>query len=146
MPVAHINVLKGHSRAQLRQVIVDVSETVARILMAPKERLEVWVTEIDPELWGICGVPANEVLAEQPMHEVEMPFIRMVIMEGRTREQHHALMQEVTAAVANALGSVRERIRFQLTEVTPEGWAIGGVPASVLRAGEIEARRALAGA
>ena len=141
MPVAHINVLQGHSRAVLRQLVVEVSETVARVLNAPKERLEVWVTEIDPDLWGVCGVPASEVLAEKPRESVEMPFIRMVIMEGRPLEMRHALIKEVTETVAKVLGTDQPRIRLQLTEIPPDGWGIGGVPASVARAAEIEARR-----
>lgn len=145
MPVAHINVLQGHPRAVLRRLVGEVSETVARVLQAPKERLEVWVTEIDPELWGICGVPASDVLAEQPRESVEMPFIRMVIMEGRPLEMRHALIKEVTEVVANVLGTQKQRIRLQLTEIPPDGWGIGGVPASVSRAAEIAARQQAAG-
>lgn len=141
MPVAHINVLQGHSRSQLRQLIVEVSATVARILEAPKDRLEIWVTEIDPELWGVCGVPASEALEDSPLGQIEMPFIRMVIMEGRTQEQRFALISEVTEVVARVLGTEQERIRFQLTQIQPDGWGIGGVPASIRRAAEIEARR-----
>jgi 4-oxalocrotonate tautomerase family enzyme len=141
MPVAHINVLRGHSRSQLRQLIVEASDTVARILEAPKDRLEIWITEIDPELWGVCGVPASEALQEGPLGQIEMPFIRMVIMEGRTQEQRFALMAELTEVVARTLGTDKERIRFQLTQIQPDGWGIGGVPASIRRAAEIEARR-----
>ena len=50
MPVAHINVLQGHSKETLKKVIHDVSMAMADILSAPKDRLEVWVTEIDPDL------------------------------------------------------------------------------------------------
>lgn len=141
MPVAHINVLQGHSRSQLRQLIVEVSDVVARILEAPKDRLEVWISEIDPDLWGVCGVPASEVLADSPLGQVEMPFIRMVIMEGRTEAQRFALIAEVTEVVARVLGTDKERIRFQLTQIQPDGWGIGGVPATIRRAAEIEARR-----
>lgn len=140
MPVAHINVLKGHSRPQLRKAIVDVSAVLMRVLEAPADRLEVWVTEIDPELWGISGVPAKEVLEGNPMKEVEMPFIQMVIMRGRSKEQHHALIEGVTAAVANALEMGPQKIRLHIAETEPDLWGIGGVPASVRRAAEIQAR------
>ena len=140
MPVAHINVLKGHTRQQLRQVLADVSSVVMKVLQAPADRLEIWITEIDPELWGVCGVPAEDVLKESPMKDVEMPFIQMVILEGRTKEQHHALIAQVTEAVGNALGADKQRIRIHISETKPDLWGSGGVPASVRRAAEIQAR------
>lgn len=142
MPVAHIRVLQGHSRDQLRSLVRDVSEAVVRVLQAPRDRLEVWVTEIDPDLWGVCGVPASEVLQSTPLAQAEMPFIQMVLMEGRSKEQHHALIAEVTAAVAKVLGTDRHRIRAHISETRPDLWGIGGVPAAVLRAAEIQARAA----
>lgn len=146
MPVAHIRVLKGHTGDQLRRLVIDVSETVARVLQAPKDRLEVWVTEIDPALWGVCGEPASEVLKRQPMEETEMPFIQMVLLSGRTKEQYHTLIAEVTAAVANVLGTRKERIRLHIAETFGDNWGIGGVPASILRGAEIRAREEAAAA
>lgn len=142
MPVAHIRVLQGHSRDQLRSLVREVSETVARILQAPKDRLEVWITEIDPDLWGVCGEPASEVLQSTPLAQAEMPFIQMVLMEGRSKEQHHALIEDVTAVVAKVLGTDQCRIRLHISETKPDLWGIGGVPAAVLRAKEIQARTA----
>ena len=93
MPAAQINLLQGHPRDRLRQLIADVSDAMARILDAPKERLEVWVTEVDPELWGICGEPAREVLQRQPREQVEMPFVQMVdaARAGKVRDAKTAL-------------------------------------------------------
>lgn len=145
MPAAHINILKGHERSQLRRLIVEVSDTLARILGAPRDRLEVWITEIDPELWGVSGVPAAEVLSHTPLPEAEMPFIQMVLLEGRPREQHHALIAEITEVVARVLGTRRERIRMHIAESRTDCWGIGGVPASVARAEEIRARAAQGG-
>ena len=127
MPVAHINVLTGHPRPVLQQLIAEVSDAFASIIGAPKERLEVWVTEIDPELWG---------------GEVEMPFLEMVLLEGRPKEQHHALIAEITAVIERVLGTAPGRVRIHIAEVSPDSWGIGGVPAAVARAAEIEARAA----
>lgn len=142
MPVAHIRVLQGHSRDQLRALVREVSDTVARVIQAPKDRLEVWVTEIDPDLWGICGEPASDVLKTTPMEKAEMPFIQMVLMEGRSKDQHHALIKEVTEVVARILGTEKSRIRLHIAETKPDLWGIGGVPAAVARAAEIQARAA----
>ena len=140
MPVAQINVLKGHSKAQLRALLVDVSEAVARVLNAPKDRLEIWINEVDPDLWGICGVPASEALQDSTMAQIEMPFVQMALMEGRPLEQYHQVIAEVTEAVANATGATKSRIRVHIDSVKPDLWGIGGVPAAIVRAREIAER------
>ena len=91
----------------LQQVIADISQAMADILGAPKERLEVWVTEIDPELWGISGEPASAVLERAPLGQVEMPFVQMALLAGRPKEQHHALIAAITAIIERVLGTER---------------------------------------
>lgn len=144
MPVCNVIVLKGHPQATLKQLVVECSDTLARIIGAPKDRLEVWVTEVEPALWGLSGQPADEVLQTASRAEVEMPFIRLVLLQGRPVEQHHQLIIEMTAIVARVLGANAERVRLQIDEVHPDRWGIGGVPASVRRAAEIAARAAAA--
>jgi 4-oxalocrotonate tautomerase family enzyme len=146
MPVAHINLLKGHPRPALRKLIGEVSNAMAEILSAPKDRLEVWITEIDPELWGIAGEPASDVLAREPRSKVEMPFVQMVLMEGRPIEQHHRIIAEISAIIARELDVDKARIRVHIASAKPDFWGIGGVPASIGRAAELAAReRLLAG-
>jgi 4-oxalocrotonate tautomerase family enzyme len=140
MPVANIHVLAGHPRSSLKSWVREVSTAIAEILNAPMDRLEVWVTEVDPDLWGICGVPASEVLQEQPRRNSEMPFIKIVLLEGRSTEQHHRLIAELTEITARILDVDRERIRMQIDQVPPDRWGIGGTPASIRRAAEIAAR------
>jgi 4-oxalocrotonate tautomerase family enzyme len=140
MPVAHIHLLKGHSRATLRTIIADVTEAMSEILKAPKERFMVWITEVDPELWGIQGRPASESLAERDRAAVEIPFVQMVLMEGRPLSQYHAVIDEVSAVIACALKSDKSRVRVHLVQAQPDYWGIGGVPYSVLRADEMAAR------
>lgn len=140
MPVAHIHLFKGHSRTALRTMIFDVTDAMSRILKAPKERFMVWITEIDPELWGVEGRPASEALAERDRAAVEMPFVHMVLMEGRPLSQYHAVIDEVSAAIARALRSDKSRVRVHLVQAQPDYWGIGGVPYSVLRADEMAAR------
>lgn len=140
MPVCNVIVLKGHPQAVLKRLVVECSSILHTVLDAPKDRLEVWVTEIDPALWGLSGVPADEVLAHASRPDVEMPFIRMVLMQGRTTEQYHRLIREITCTVANVLAMKPDRIRAQIDEVSPDRWGIGGVPAAAKRAAEIAAR------
>jgi 4-oxalocrotonate tautomerase family enzyme len=76
-----------------------------------------------------------------PRAQVEMPFIQMVLLAGRPIAQHHALIATITDTVARVLGSQRDRIRIHIAEADPDKWGIGGVPASIRRAAEIEARK-----
>jgi len=140
MPVAHINLLTGHSRAALRQVIVEVSEAMSRILQAPKDRLFVWISEHERHLWGLGGVPAEEALAHGSLADLEMPFVQMVLMEGRPKEQAHAMIETISEILARVLGCDKQKIRIHIAGADPDRWGIGGVPASVLRAAEIAAR------
>jgi len=105
------------------------------------DRLEVWVTEIDPDLWGICGAPASDVLAHTPRREAEMPLIKMILMEGRTVEQLHRVIAELTSITARLMDVDAERIRVHIEHAHPDRWGIGGVPASIRRAAELAARR-----
>jgi len=141
MPACNVIVLKGHPLATLKRLVVECSNTLAGVLDAPKNRLEVWVTEVEPALWGLSGVPADEVLDGSNRADVEMPFIRMVLLQGRAVEQHHRLIREITASVARVLEMKPDRIRMQIDEVHPDRWGIGGTPASEARAAEIKARQ-----
>jgi 4-oxalocrotonate tautomerase family enzyme len=140
MPAAHVHVLAGHPRPQLRQLIAEISAVMARLLDAPADRLEVWVTEVDPELWGVAGEPAADVLERLPREQVEMPFVQMVLLAGRPREQHHALIADVTEIIERVLGTAPGRTRVHIAEAQPDSWGIGGQPAAVVRAAEIAAR------
>ena len=140
MPVAHINLLKGHSPEALRQIIVEVSDAMSRILAAPKDRLIVWISEAEPALWGIGGIPASEALASGTHQELEIPFVQMVLMEGRPKEQLHSLMEAITEIVSRCTGTSRDRIRIHIASAHPDNWSIGGVPASISRAKELAER------
>lgn len=141
MPVANLHVLAGHPRESLKNWIRETSRAMSEILAAPMDRLEVWVTEIDPDLWGISGDPASEVLAYTPRHDAEMPLIKMILMEGRTVEQLHRVIADLTAITARLMDVDAERIRVHIEHAHPDRWGIGGVPASIRRAAELAARQ-----
>ena len=75
-----------------------------------------------------------------------MPLVRIDIMEGRPPEMIRELHERVAALVAEVLDTPIERVRTYITQFPPQAWGIGGVPADVSRAAEVEARRAAAAA
>jgi 4-oxalocrotonate tautomerase len=62
-----------------------------------------------------------------------MPFVQITMVSGRTAEQKHALIAEVSAAVASALETPVERVRVAIYEVSQDEWGIGGVPYATAR-------------
>ena len=142
MPVANIHVLAGHSRPLLKQLLREASAAFAKAIDAPADRLQVWITEVDPELYAIAGEPADEVLQKQPRAQTEIPLIRMALMEGRPVATLHRVMADLSEVTARVLGGDPQRVRVQIDQVHPDRWAIGGVAASISRAGELAQRAA----
>ncbi|MBI5901549.1 MAG: tautomerase family protein [Rhodocyclales bacterium] len=142
MPVANIHVLAGHPRSVLKQLLREFSAVFAREINAPADRLQVWITEVDPELCVIAGEPADEVLKRQGRADTEVPFIRMALMEGRSVETLHKLMHALSDVTARHLGGDPKRVRVQIDHVHPDRWSIGGVAASIIRADELANRAA----
>ena len=142
MPVANIHVLAGRPRPVLQQLLREVARTYADVLDAPIARVQVWITEVDPELAAIGGVPANELLATQDRAAVEIPFARLVMMESRPIEQVHRAIDELTDVIASVLGGDPSRVRVEAQSIDADRWGIGGIPATVSRRAELEARAA----
>ena len=55
-----------------------------------------------------------------------MPTIRVELMEGRTLDQKKALVQALTHAVVDTLGSKPESVDVLLFDVKRHDWATGG--------------------
>jgi len=57
MPLVRIDLVRGRDKAMLMRLVEEVSQVVARTLDTPVDRVRVLVSEVDPDLWGIGGVP-----------------------------------------------------------------------------------------
>lgn len=145
MPVANIHVLAGHPRPVLQQLLREAARTYAAILESPIDRVQVWITEVDPGLYAIAGEPADEALSTGDRGALEIPLVRLAMMEGRPLAQVQRAIAELTEVTARVLGGDPARVRVEVQHISPERWGIGGVPASVLRRDEIEARKAAGG-
>ncbi|MFM1966154.1 MAG: hypothetical protein RL134_1879 [Actinomycetota bacterium] len=66
-----------------------------------------------------------------------MPLIQVTMVEGRTLEQKHALIRNLSTAMADTLEVPLERIRVAIYEITADEWGIGGEPFSVARPGGV---------
>lgn len=66
-----------------------------------------------------------------------MPLIQVTMVEGRTIAQKHALIRNLSQAMAESLDVPLERIRVALYEISADEWGIGGQPFSVARPGGV---------
>ncbi len=67
MPFVRIDLVRGRDRAMLVRLIEEVSRVVADTLDTPLERVRVMVNEVEPDLWGIGGVPYSIARAAPPV-------------------------------------------------------------------------------
>jgi 4-oxalocrotonate tautomerase len=63
-----------------------------------------------------------------------MPFITVQIIEGRSVEQKHALIKEISEAAIRVLDADPDNVRIVINEVTADDWGVGAVPVAVSRA------------
>ena len=61
-----------------------------------------------------------------------MPFVHILMIEGRPEEVKRALIEKVTDAVVDAGCGPPEGIRVVIQEVPSTQWGIGGKPAKDL--------------
>lgn len=57
-----------------------------------------------------------------------MPLAQLYIGKGRDYEQKKKLIEKVTQAIVDSLGSQKENVWIVLNEVPRSEWGIGGVP------------------
>lgn len=63
-----------------------------------------------------------------------MPFITVQLIEGRSVEQKHALIKEISEAAIRVLDADPDDVGIVINEVTADDWGVGGVPVAVSRA------------
>ena len=63
-----------------------------------------------------------------------MPFITVQLIEGRSVEQKHALIKEISEAAIRVLDADPDIVLIVINEVTADDWGVGGVPVAVSRA------------
>lgn len=65
MPLVRIDILEGRPPEVIEELHARVASLVAEIIGSPLDRIRTYVTEIPAENWGIGGVPAARVRADE---------------------------------------------------------------------------------
>jgi 4-oxalocrotonate tautomerase family enzyme len=61
VPLIRVEMLEGRTPEQKRALIRELTETTARVLDTPKERIRVVLYEVPKTHWGIAGTPVSEI-------------------------------------------------------------------------------------
>ncbi|WP_085318273.1 tautomerase family protein [Derxia lacustris] len=135
MPLIQFHLVEGeYSDAQLSTLLERGSAVYAEVLDSPVDRIRAFVTLHRPALWAVGGK------ADAAAHR--SPYFSAVMMAERPPEQRRRALAAMTDLVVEVLAVERDRVRGSINLVQAQDWGIGGVPASVIRAAEVEARRA----
>ena len=130
MPILEVHLVAGeHAASQVTELLTRMSARYAEVLESPLERVRAYVTLHRPEHWATGGVAG-----------VEAPYFTAMVLEGRPVEQRRRLLGAFTDILVDTLGVDRRAVRGRIIPVSPDDWAIGGVPASSVRSAEIAAR------
>ena len=117
------------------ELLRRTAELFAEITESPIDRIRTQVHELPADSFAVGGISIAESGAQAP-------FITLDLLEGRPIEQHRALIERMSALVADLVGVQLDRVRLRINVVPTTSWGIAGVPASELRTVEIERRRA----
>ena len=136
MPIVTFHLVEGESSAEQDELLlVRASQLYANILSAPMERVRAFISSYAPRRCVIAGIPASRGAASAP-------YFEFLVLEGRPPEQRDRLLAGFTDLLVDVLGVRRDLVRGRCLELSPDDWAIGGVPARAVRADEVAARAA----
>lgn len=131
MPIAHFHLPAGVATPeQERGLLLDAGEAYSRILESPIERVRVFVVEYDATRVAVGG----EIVADGGS---VAPYFTAIVLAGRPAGQRRELLATFTDLIVTWLDVERTLVRGRIIEVAPDNWAIGGSPASAVRAAEI---------
>lgn len=134
MPILTIHLAEGHySDAQCEKLLVESSQLYADVLKSPIERVRVFIQTHKPSHIAIGGVPSSK-------SQVKAPYFHFLVLKGRSLEERHQLLRGFTDLIVEILQVDRAFVRGGCWPIPPEDWAIGGQPATVKRADEVDAR------
>ncbi|MBK7622968.1 MAG: tautomerase family protein [Kineosporiaceae bacterium] len=135
MPVVTFHLVAGrHNPDAVAELLRRACALFAEVLESPIDRVRAFATLHEPELACVGG---RMVADGAP----EAPFFQFALLAGRPLDHRHRLLAGFTDLLVEVLGTDRALVRGGIWLVDPEDWAIGGVPAAVLRRAEVEARR-----
>jgi 4-oxalocrotonate tautomerase len=56
MPLVQVSLIEGRTAEVVERLIAELTDTVVRVLDAPRESVRVILYDVPPERWGVGGV------------------------------------------------------------------------------------------
>ena len=138
MPIVTYHLVEGRHAPEAVAVLLRRScHFFAEVLECPIDRVRAFATQHPADRVCVGGQMVSD-------GGPEAPFFQFALMAGRPEEHRQRLLVGFTDLLVEVIGADRALVRGGIWTVAPEDWAIGGVPASVMRRAEVEARRAAA--
>ncbi|WP_029890423.1 tautomerase family protein [Polycyclovorans algicola] len=122
-----------YTDAQCERLLLDSTRLYADVLKSPVKRIRVVIHLHKRSMAAVGG----QLLTQGG---VAAPFFHFLVLAGRQEAERQALLAGFTDLLVDVLGAERAQVRGGCWPIPPEDWAIGGVPASVLRAREVASR------
>mgnify|MGYP003628694832 CR=1 FL=1 len=134
MPILEFHLTEdSYSDQQCEQLLLEATQLYADVLKSPLERIRVFIHLHKPSMMAVGGRLVSKGAPEAP-------YFHFLVLLGRPVEERQRLLTGFTDLVVKILGAERKLVRGGCWPIAPEDWAIGGTPASVLRAAEVKAR------
>lgn len=139
MPIVEFHLAEDqYTDAQCEKLLVESSKLYADVFKSPIDRVRVVIHLHKPCMVAVAGVPMNR-------GGKSAPYFHFLVLQGRPLDERHRLLGGFTDLIVDILGAERSLVRGGCWAIAPEDWAIGGTPASLMRAAEVRARAAAEG-
>ena len=134
MPILEYHLAENcYSDEQIKELLESSSQLYAKVLACPIDRVRIFANFYKKQHVAVAGKLMSEG-GEQA------PYFQFLVLEERPIESCHELLEGFTDLVVNILKVDRSWVRGGCWPIPPQYWAIGGNPASLMRAAEIKAR------
>ncbi len=112
------------------RLLREASILFAATLDAPLTQVRAFVQRYDPQLVALGGRPVSQGGSAGV-------YFTCVVLEDRSLQQRQELVARLTDLVSEVVGVKRQAVRGHVLPVSAQDWAIGGIPAAVLREAEV---------
>lgn len=65
MPIVELKLWKGRTQEQVKYLIERITQAVCEGAECKKEHVQVIITEVEKDHWGIGGIPGDELKNEK---------------------------------------------------------------------------------
>lgn len=130
MPIVIFQLVEGCASAEQQAELLDeASRLYSKVLAAPIDRIRAMISLYPRECFSVSGETGRQA-----------PYFEFRVFDGRPLEERRRLMAGFTELLVRILDVQPQLVRGLCIRVDPQDWSIGGIPADLLRAMEIDVR------